>query len=126
MTRNNIPTWLNEGLAEVEGQKEFSHPAPLLSRAVKEGRLIPLATLSGSFASMAGSEAGLAYQQSYSLVSFMVSRYGWHAVQEILKRLGERATIDVAVAQGLADWSLDLGGVIKEWRQTLPAADESR
>jgi tetratricopeptide (TPR) repeat protein len=119
ITHGNIPTWLNEGLAEIEGRKEFNHPNAELSRAAKDGRLLSLTTLSGSFSSMGGGEAGLAYQQSYSLADFMVSRYGWYAVQGILKSLGERATIEAAVAKALANWSLDLPGVVREWRQSL-------
>lgn len=118
LTRGNIPTWLNEGLAEIEGRKEFSHPAQELSRGGKGG-LLALSALSGSFTSMAGPEAGRAYQQSHSMAHFMVSRYGWYAVQRILKHLGERATIESAVAKALSDWSLDLPGVLREWRESL-------
>jgi len=122
MTGGNIPTWLNEGLAEIQGRKEFAHPMTDLPRAAKEGRLLSQATLSGSFGSMAGGVAGLAYEQSHSLAQYMVSRYGWYPVQQILKSLGERATIQTAVAKALSDWSLDLPGVVREWRETLPAA----
>jgi len=121
LTGGNVPTWLNEGLAEIEGRKEFAHPEPEFARAAQEGRLLPLSAISGSFGSMSGAEAGLAYQQSYSLVNFMVSRYGWYAMQGILKGLGERATIEAAVAQALSDWSLDLPAVVREWRASLPA-----
>ncbi len=122
LTRGNIPTWLNEGLAEVEGNKEFSRPSGELSRAAKRGSLLQLSTLSGSFTKMDGKQAGLAYQQSHSMAAFMVSRYGWYALQQILKNLGERASIETAVARALSDWSLDLPAVMEEWRQSLPAA----
>jgi len=120
LTHGNIPTWLNEGLAEIEGRKEFAQSAPSITRAARGGHLLPLATLSGSFASMARAEAGLAYQQSYSIADFMVTRYGWYAVQGILRHLGERASLEAAVAMALSDWSLDLPGVIREWRESLP------
>lgn len=71
---------------------------------------------------IAGAEAGLACQQSHSIADFMVSHYGWNAMQEILSDLGERATIESAVVKALSDWSLDLPAVICEWRQSLPAA----
>ena len=126
IARNNVPTWLNEGLAEMQGRKVFSPQTPDLAEAAREGRLVPMKTLSGPFTAMTGAEAGIAYQQSHSLVSFMVSRYGWYAVQQMLKYLGERASIEVAVAKALADWSLDLQGVVREWRETLPAAVDSQ
>jgi tetratricopeptide (TPR) repeat protein len=119
LTRGNIPTWLNEGLAEVEGRKAFSHQTVALSQAAKGGKLIPLATLSGSFTSMANAEAGLAYQQSYSMANYIVSRYGWYSIQQILKSLDERETIETAVSKALADYSLDMPALYKEWREGL-------
>jgi tetratricopeptide (TPR) repeat protein len=116
LTHGNIPTWLNEGLAQIEERKEFSHQS-MPSAAAPKAEL-SLAKLSGSFISMDREEAGLAYQQSYSLASFMVTRYGWYAMQGVLKRLGERATMESAVAKSLSDWSLDLPGVMQEWRES--------
>jgi tetratricopeptide (TPR) repeat protein len=118
LTHGNIPTWLNEGLAQIEERKEFSHPS-MPSGAPPKGEL-SLAKLSGSFIAMDREEAGLAYQQSYSLASFMVTRYGWYAIQGMLKKLGERATLESAVKQSLSDWSLDLPGVMQEWRESQP------
>jgi len=122
LTRGNVPTWLNEGIAEIQGRKEFA-PATAGLRSGMEGQLLPLATLSGAFTSMPGAQAGLAYQQSHSMVQFMVSRYGWFAVQQILKHLGEQATMEQAAAKALSDWSLDLPGLLREWRESLPAAE---
>jgi tetratricopeptide (TPR) repeat protein len=121
LTRGNIPTWLNEGLAQIEERKEFAAPAAGPTRANQGGHLLPLTALSGSFISLDRSQAGLAYQQSYSMTSFMVTRYGWYAMQGILKSLGERSTLELAVAKSLSDWSLDLPGVMREWREALPS-----
>jgi len=120
LTRGNIPTWLNEGLAQIEERKEFKPPPMPASHAAKVGELLPLATLSGSFIAMDRAQAGLAYQQSHSIADFMVTRYGWYAIQGILKNLGENATLEVAVAKALSDWSLDLPGVMREWRESQP------
>ena len=119
LTRGNIPTWLNEGIAEIQGRREYAPAAPEL-RLAGEGELLPLATLSGPFTSMPVAQAGLAYRQSYSMVQFMVSRYGWYAIQQILKHLGEQATMEQAAATALSDWSLDLPGVLRQWRASLP------
>jgi hypothetical protein len=64
-------------------------------------------------------QAGVAYQQSYSIADFMVKRYGWYAMQGILKHLGERASLELAVSKAMADWSLDLPGVLQEWKESL-------
>jgi len=120
----NVPTWLNEGLAEIQGRREFT-PAVRGSNPAVGGRLLPLSTLSGAFTAMGGDEAALAYRQSHSMAQFMVSRYGWYAMREILRHLGERATIESAVAQALSDWSLDLDAVMREWRESLPAETDA-
>ena len=120
LTHGNIPTWLNEGLAQIEERKEFTAHGTMPILAGQGGGLLSLATLSGSFIAMDRAQAGLAYQQSYSIASFMVTRYGWYAMQEILKHLGERATLELAVSKALSDLSLDLPGVLREWREALP------
>ena len=120
LTHGNIPTWLNEGLAQIEERKEFSaHMNEMLGRSPKEGQLLSLKTLSGSFISMDRAQAGVAYQQSYSIADFMVKRYGWYAMQGILKHLGERASLELAVSKAMSDWSLDLPGVLQEWKESL-------
>jgi tetratricopeptide (TPR) repeat protein len=124
LTHGNIPTWLNEGLAEVEGQKEFKRQETELVKAAAKEELLSFKSLSGSFGKMDGTEASLAYQQSHSIAEFMVSRYGWYAIQQILKHLGERESIESSVSLGLADFALDLPGVIAEWRQSLPVANK--
>ena len=118
LTHGNIPTWLNEGLAQIEERREFPAHHPAMQAGAAPGKQLSLATLSGSFITMDRAQAGLAYQQSYTLASFMVTRYGWYAMQGILKSLGERATLEVAVAKALADWSLDLPGIMREWRES--------
>jgi tetratricopeptide (TPR) repeat protein len=124
LTHGNIPTWLNEGLAQIEERKEFNpHAKVQMARLAKAGEPLPMTVLSGSFLAMDSAQAGIAYQQSYAIASFMVKNYGWYAMQGILKSLGERATLDVAVAKALSDWSLDLPGVLREWRESVPAGN---
>ncbi|HJV36532.1 peptidase MA family metallohydrolase [Geomonas sp.] len=124
ITHGNIPTWLNEGLAEVEGRKEISLPRVELNQAAKKGRLLSMKTLSGSFHSMGTGEAFLAYEQSYSMADFMVTTYGWYAIQSILTSLGENANIETAVSKALANYSLDLPTVLKEWRESLTKTEK--
>jgi tetratricopeptide (TPR) repeat protein len=119
MTHGNIPTWLNEGLAEIEGRKQFSHPSVELSKAAKSGKLLSAATLTGPFISMSGGDASLAYEQSHSMAEYMVSHYGWYKIQSILKGLGEGMKMEAAVKSALSDWSLDLPAVYREWRESL-------
>jgi tetratricopeptide (TPR) repeat protein len=116
LTKGNCPTWLNEGLAEVEGRKEFSPPVAELETAAKTGEFIPLKTLEKSLASLDTRKAALAYQQSYSLVSFMISTYGMHKVREILVNLGRGLGSDAAIAGAFNDYRLDVDGILQDWR----------
>jgi tetratricopeptide (TPR) repeat protein len=119
MTRENCPTWLNEGLAEYEGRKEYGPPTPELERASKTGGLLPFAKLEKSMSSLNAKDAALAYQQSYSLVSFMISAYGLHKVREILVNLGSGMRVEAAIARAFADYGLTFDGILDEWRSYL-------
>lgn len=116
ITHGNCPTWLNEGLAELEGRTIYSHPMIELGMAAKAGKLIPFSDLEGSFTGLGTGAAAVAYQQSYSLVKFMVSSYGWPKVTDILHNLGAGMKIAAAMKKSMADFGLDYEGVIEEWR----------
>jgi len=64
-------------------------------------------------------EAALAYQQSYALVNFLVTQYGWHKVKEMLVALGSGLDTAAAVKRALGDYGLDYPAVIQEWRAYL-------
>lgn len=115
MTHGNCPTWLNEGLAELEGRKIFNHPLGELGKAAKSSQYLPFTRLEKGFTDLSTRDAALAYQQSYSLVNFMVSSYGWPKVGEILSGLGNGLTIAAAVKKALGDFGLDYDGMIAEW-----------
>jgi tetratricopeptide (TPR) repeat protein len=116
LTKGNCPTWLNEGLAEFEGRKEFSPPIAELETAAKTGEFIPFKTLEKSLASLDTRKVALAYQQSYSIVSFMISTYGMHKVREILVNLGSGMGSEAAIAGAFSDYRLDFDGIMQEWR----------
>ncbi len=116
ITKGNCPTWLNEGLAEVEGRREFNTPPSELVSAAKAGTFTPFSSLEKSLASLSAKDAVLAYQQSYAMVSFMISAYGWHKVRDILVNLGAGKSIDAAISAALADYRLDFMSIEREWR----------
>ena len=116
LTKGNCPIWLNEGLAEIEGRKEFSPPVSELEMATKTGEFISFKTLEKSLSSLDTKKAPLAYQQSYSLVSFMISAYGMHKVREILVNLGSGMGSEAAIAGAFADYRLNFDGILLEWR----------
>ncbi|GFO70290.1 lipoprotein [Geomonas limicola] len=119
ITGGNVPTWLNEGLAQIEEFKEYGAAMAAQGAPLAKEKLLSMRSLSGSFVGLDRESAGLAYRQSYSLTSFMVQRYGWYAMQNVLKNLKDRVKIEVAVSKALADWSLDMPAVQREWRESL-------
>ena len=120
LTRGNCPVWLNEGLAEIEGRREFDSPLTALKQATSGNTLLPLSTLTGSFASLQGKNVNLAYQQSYSLVRYMISAYGWHTMTEILKTLGEGRSFEEAAARAYRSVGRTFEEIVAEWRDQMP------
>jgi tetratricopeptide (TPR) repeat protein len=119
LTRGNCPVWLNEGIAEMFGRKQFTYPAPEGVQAAMKAAVIDVHKLEGGFTGLSSHEAGRAYQQSYSIVSYLVTAYGWHRVNAILTALGKGMNISAAIAAALQDYSLSYDGLIKEWSDSL-------
>jgi len=61
----------------------------------------------------------LAYQQSYALVNYMVTTYGWHRIREILAGLGRGLSFDESVTAALKDYNLTYDTLVKEWRTSV-------
>ncbi|MBK5275788.1 MAG: hypothetical protein JJE30_12135 [Desulfuromonadales bacterium] len=118
LTRGNCPVWLNEGIAEMFGRKQFSSPAAEHGHAAMKGGPIDFRKLEGSFTGLSTAEALRAYQQSYSMVNYLITAYGWHRVNAILTALGKGANITTAIASALQDYSLGYDGLIKEWQES--------
>lgn len=116
LTRGNCPVWLNEGIAELQGRQELNAPLAELGRVVRTGEYLPLRKLEKGFTSLGTNEVRLAYEQSYAVVNFMVTAYGWHRIREILTSLGEGMAIEQSVVRGLADLGLDYDGIVGEWK----------
>lgn len=119
ITHGNCPAWLNEGLAELQGRKLFNHPLTEFEKAAARGIFIPFSKMESGFNSLNSQEASLAYQQSYSLVNFMVNAYGWPKVTEILLNLGTGMNSAAAIKKAMGDFGLDFDGVIQEWRRSI-------
>jgi tetratricopeptide (TPR) repeat protein len=119
ITHGNCPTWLNEGLAELEGRKIFNHPLAELAKATASGKLLQFARMENGFTNLGSREAALAYQQSYSFVNFMVTAYGWPKVIDLLQQYGTGLKTADAMKKVMVDFGLDYEGVVEEWRGFL-------
>ena len=112
---NEIPTWLDEGLAmRSEGPLSVSFSL-YLDRAIAEGSLISVQSLSSPFSAYAD-EASLSYAQSYSLVEFIIDSYGQGKMFELLNAFKEGSTYDGALEKV---YGFDMDGLNSLWREYI-------
>ena len=114
----DIPTWLNEGLAQyAEGEMEEYH-RQALDDAINGNKLLSVRSLGSSFPADPN-QASLAYAQSLSLVSFLIDTYDWAKMRELLAIFKEGSTYDNALQEV---YSLDTGGLEEQWRAHVGAS----
>lgn len=119
LTRGNCPLWLNEGIAEMFGRMQYNRPLPEFGRAARAGTLTDFRKLEANFSEFSPSTAALAYQQSYALVNYMVTTYGWHRITQILSGLGSGLSFDESATAALKDYNLTYDTLVKEWRASV-------
>ena len=112
---NDLPTWLDEGLAMYgEGTPEPVYAA-ILAKAIDEDSLISVRSLASPFSAYA-EEAVLGYAQSYSLVEFLISDYGQSQMLELLNTFSEGSSYDGALNKV---YGFDMDGLDSLWRQYI-------
>ncbi|MGC8837106.1 MAG: peptidase MA family metallohydrolase [Anaerolineae bacterium] len=122
-TRNplgGLPRWLDEGLAMyAEGDLPPAN-RQALERAVRQGTLISVRSLSGYTGDP--EQVDLYYAEVYSVVQFLLERYGRDRMRELLQRFKEGTYQEEALRQ-VYGLSLDeLDAAWREWLGARPAA----
>jgi hypothetical protein len=119
---SDIPTWLSEGLAVYgEGGLDASSQAQL-EQAIQADDLFPIRSLSGGFSEVRD-KADLSYSQSYSIVNFLIQKYGQDRMTALLESLRDGNTIDDALIQA---YGFDLFELETQWRSSIGAAEHER
>lgn len=109
---NDLPTWLDEGLAMyTEGEMEEDFAA-YLERAVDNDDLISVQSLCSPFSAYS-SQASLGYAQSYSLVAYLLESYGQPQMLELLNVFKEGSNYDDALE---AVYGFDTDTLDSLWR----------
>jgi hypothetical protein len=109
---NDLPAWLNEGLAMyAEGSLDPSL-TNALKKAIADNSLISVRSLSSPFSAYA-QEASLAYAQSYNLVEFLINNYGQDKMLKLLNTFRQGSGYDAALTKV---YSFDMDGLNKLWR----------
>jgi len=107
--------WLDEGLAVYNQEAADTSLKPLLDRAVKDGKLLPVRALNSNFP-LDPDEARLSYAESVSLVSYIVARYGDAKLGELLRSFRDELSYDEALQRTLG---VDADGLDREWKASL-------
>jgi hypothetical protein len=111
------PTWLEEGLAVyAEGPSDEAMQLEI-NQAIAGDLFVPLRSLGGSFPAH-GAAAGLAYSQSYSVVSFLLEEFGHEALQSLILSLAEAMPLDKALE---AVYGFNVDGLETAWRAAVGA-----
>ena len=112
------PLWMNEGLAEYEGRTQAPRPLLLLKKAHDRQALVPWLELSEHISmSLPAEEVGLAYEQSYSMVTYLAERYGFWRFRRLLKAFAEGVEWPAAME---AEYRMKLSRLEARWLEWLP------
>ena len=97
------------------GRMQHNRTLPEFGRAARAGKLLDFRKLEANFNDFSPSAVALAYQQSYALVNYMVTTYGWHRIRQILAGLGRGLSFDESATAALKDYNLTYDALVTEW-----------
>jgi tetratricopeptide (TPR) repeat protein len=97
MSSNRCPTWLNEGIAQMEEGKSSASNGHQLAQLFAAGNEIPFNLLEGSFMSFSAPEATVAYAESLAAAEFLRDAYGMTEITSILERLSQGSSTEGAL-----------------------------
>jgi hypothetical protein len=117
----SLPTWLSEGLAMyAEGEPDETTRRDI-EMGIEFDTFMPVRSLNGAFPAR-GSEATSAYSQSYSLVDFLLDKYGQEKMQALLLALAGASGYDQALEQV---YGFNVDGLEEAWRAAIGAPPRS-
>jgi len=97
IAKGRCPTWLNEGIAQLEEPRSSRAQGSQLARLYGAQANIPLNELEASFARFSSAEANVAYVQSLFAAEYIRDTYGMSDLTGIIKRLGDGQSTESAL-----------------------------
>lgn len=97
MSSNRCPTWLNEGIAQMQEGKSSASNGHQLAQIFAANGEIPFNTLEGSFMNFSAPEALLAYAESLTGAEYIRDAYGMSEIARILGLLSQGSTTESAL-----------------------------
>lgn len=116
MVGGDVPTWLNEGLAQYFDGEPLERYDRNIAYLLRSKDFLPLRDLEGSFLGMDGDTASLAYMESFTVVDYIVQSHGIYAVQKILDDLADGEPLEKSLAAAVG---MDYAGLQEAWLQYL-------
>ena len=97
MSSNRCPTWLNEGIAQMEEGKSSAGNGHQLAQLFAAEHEIPFNMLEGSFMNLSATEAAVAYAESLAASEYVRDAYGMSEVARILELLARGSSTEAAL-----------------------------
>jgi hypothetical protein len=114
-----LPRWLDEGVSQwaSDGMADIvlSEKRSALNRAILRGSLIPFKALEHGFPRDKES-LSLAYEESKSFVTFIVSMFGRKGILSVLEYMRKGEDVDTAILKGL---SVSFAELEEKWRHSI-------
>src|SRR5262245_6960331 len=118
IAHGRVPTWLNEGIAELEQGHTTAPIGGRLAALYASGNQIPLNQLEGGFTSYGSAEAAVAYAESLAAVEYIRNAYGMPDLARILQRVGAGQSIESALRStihgGYAELEREIAAYLKK------------
>lgn len=127
MTRNRLPRWLSEGISvyeEHQGHQEWGQRQDLdLVRAVNDDRLFPVENINDAFLTAQSNEdLGLAYLQSHMVVEFIVGKFGFEKLKELVKAYDQVKSDEEIFTQVFDESMFQFNSQFQKWIENRIAA----
>ena len=96
LAQGRCPNWLDEGLAQFIARPLMDSEKTRLQRASRDKHLLPFHLLQKPFRNIQEKQRRLAYLQSYAITKYLIQQFGFAALRDILKHLGNSKSTDTA------------------------------
>jgi hypothetical protein len=97
MSSNRCPTWLNEGIAQMEEGRSSASNGHQLAQLFASGNEIPFNVLEGSFMNFSAPVATVAYAESLAAAEYIRDAYGVSEIARILQLLSQGSSSEAAL-----------------------------
>jgi len=114
LSKGKCPLWLNEGIATLQESRVRPVDVGVAKKAFQAGQLPRWRQLWGQ--GYRASALAEDYQTAYLLAQYLVKRWGWRELVDLLKRLGQGYPVEDALR---AQYGSDPAGIEKEWQRWL-------